>query len=102
MSITVGPSSIHGLGVFATRRFRRDERIGRYLSRRTQRDGRYVLWLHDGKRWNGYRGIGRLRYVNHSTRPNAEFRGLYLHAIAPIAPGHEITIHYGDDWNDAT
>ena len=41
-----------------------------------------------------------LRYLNHSSRPNAEIDGLELYALRNIQPGAEILIHYGNDWND--
>lgn len=100
MEIDVRPSSIHGLGVFARRRFRESERIGRYISRRTDRDGTYVLWIQDGDRWRGYDGYGRLRYLNHRSRPNGCFDGLDLYALRDIEPGEEITINYGVEWED--
>ncbi len=98
MQVEVQRSPIHGLGAFATRRFRRGERIGRYAARRSTADGPYVLWLHDGERWYGYDGYGRLRFVNHSGRPNAVFRSLDLYALRTIRPGEEITVHYGEEW----
>ena len=36
-----------------------------------------------------------------SLDPNAEFRGADLHAIRNIQPRHEVTIHYGEAWEDA-
>lgn len=101
MKIEVRPSPIHGMGVFATTLIRKEERIGRYVGYRTQRDGRYVLWVtgRTGK-WQGYRGYGRLRFLNHDPHPNSEFRGLDLYAVRPIRPGEEITFHYGEEWED--
>ena len=70
-----------GLGLFATRPFRKREYIVTYRGRRIRnaeadrleaRGSRYMFeinsrWTIDGsKRWN------RARYVNHSCRPNAE------------------------------
>lgn len=100
MKIEVRPSRIHGLGVFAKRQIRRRERIGSYLSRRTRRDGMYVLWVEDEElgKVEGYDGYGRLRYLNHSAMPNSAFDGLELYALRPIRPGEEITIHYGEEW----
>lgn len=75
----VGPSAIHGTGVFATRSFAPGAVIGpaRLGSRRT------VL----GRR------------VNHAKRPNCRFRsdaggGLTLAASRDIAPGDELTLDY--------
>jgi SET domain-containing protein len=101
MKFEVRPSPIHGMGVFARQTIRRGERIGRYLSRKTNRDSRYVLWVDtlDG-RWQGYKGYGRLRFLNHRSTPNSEFRGLDLYALRTIRAGEEITFHYGEEWED--
>lgn len=101
MKVEVRASSIHGMGVFATDKIRRGERIGRYVGYRTNRDGRYVLWV-TGKKgeWQGYRGYGRLRFLNHRSDPNSEFRGVDLYATRTIRPGEEITFHYGEEWED--
>jgi len=101
--IDVQSSPIHGNGVFARKKIRKDEFIGRYLSRRTKRDGVYVMWLEDKKtpgKFKGYNGYGRLRFLNHSSDPNSEFEGLDLFALKDIHPGEEITFHYGDEWDD--
>lgn len=97
----VGPSPVHGRGLFARRRYRRGAFIGRFEGTRTDRDGEHVLWVldDDGSHY-GLRGRNALRFLNHSRRPNAEFRGALLYALRNIEPGHEIFIHYGDDWED--
>lgn len=101
MKVEVRPSSIHGMGVFATDEIHRGERIGRYVGYRTQHDGRYVLWVAgDKEEWRGYRGYGRLRFLNHHHQPNSEFRGMDLFAIRNIQPGEEVTFHYGEEWED--
>jgi SET domain-containing protein len=99
MKIEVRSSRIHGRGVFAIQTIQKGERIGRYVGYRTRRDGRYVLWVR-GKEgsWQGYRGYGRLRFLNHRRDGNSEFRGLDLHATRTIQPGEEITFHYGEEW----
>ena len=81
------PSEIHGTGVFATREIRRGEFIGQYLSKRTDSDSMYTLWIEwdDGPR--GYEGYGALRFVNHTTKPNAEFDERDLFAMRKIEPG---------------
>lgn len=94
-------SPIHGKGVFARARIRCGAYIGRYVGRRTTRNNRYVLWIDepDGSVL-GIEGRNSLRYVNHSARPNAEFRGDELFSIRSIRPGEEITVHYGSEWSD--
>lgn len=97
--VEVGTSPIHGKGLYACRRFRRDGYIATFEGRETDQDGMHVLWvLDDDDREVGIEGRNALRFLNHSLRPNAEFRGPDLHAIRNIQPGHEITIHYGEEW----
>ena len=94
-------SPIHGRGVFALRRLRPGGYIATFEGRPTQRDGIHVLWiLDDEDREIGIEGRNGLRFLNHAGRPNAEFLGLDLHATRNIQPGHEITIHYGEAWED--
>lgn len=102
MKIEVRPSSIHGRGVFAKKTIQKGERIGQYLARKTNRDGKYVLWVEyeQTKEIKGYEGFGRLRFLNHSSRANSRFDGLELFALKPIQPGEEITFHYGEEWVD--
>ena len=102
----------NGNGLFATRRYRRGQRIldvrGRIYNHR-------VLWKRGGTfADNCYRfgpetyldpGEGVARYVNHSCVPNAavgkQSNRLFLFAAEPIASGDEIVFDYstilGDD-----
>jgi hypothetical protein len=102
----------NGHGLFATRRYRRGQRIldvrGRIYNHR-------VLWKRGGRfADNCYRfgpetyldpGDGIARYANHSCAPNAavgkERNRLFLFAAATIEPGDEIVFDYsttlGDD-----
>ncbi|MBI1357058.1 MAG: SET domain-containing protein-lysine N-methyltransferase [Acidobacteria bacterium] len=62
-------------------------------------DARYVLWVDDGDGvWRGIDGQNELRYLNHSSQPNAGFDGPELYALRTIRVGDEITFHYGDEW----
>jgi hypothetical protein len=45
-----------------------------------------------GVRWLGLASLAR--FANHSTHPNARFKGTSLVAKRPIAPNEEITINY--------
>jgi hypothetical protein len=78
-------SSIHGRGLFATRRFLSGELIGLYEGEPSSRDGRYVLWVvEDDGTEVGVKGSNALRFVNHSPTPNCAFHGIELRAIKPI------------------
>ena len=98
-SYYTGPSPIHGKGVFAARRITRGELIGVYSGVPTARDGTHVLWVEgeDGT-MAGRLGKNGLRYLNHSSRPNAEFDGDHLYALRVIRTDEEITFHYGEEW----
>ncbi|MFQ5599291.1 MAG: SET domain-containing protein [Candidatus Krumholzibacteriia bacterium] len=99
--IYVKKSSIHGKGLFARQRIGRREYIGCYRGKVTTRNGRYVLWvLQDDGSVKGVDGRNSLRYLNHSSRPNAEFWGDMLFAVRVIRPHDEITIDYGPSWAD--
>jgi hypothetical protein len=104
-----------GLGLYATKPFRKREYIVTYRGRRIRNPeadrleasgSRYMFeinsrWTIDGsKRWNV------ARYVNHSCRPNAEAierRGpiIVYAARRRIKPEEEITVDYGKDYFSA-
>ncbi len=100
--IEVRRSPLGGRGVFATESIRAGERIGRYIGKRTVRNGRHVLWVEFADGWRGYRGRGRLQFLNNADQPNSEFNGLELCALRVIREGDEVTIDYGDqhEWDD--
>ena len=92
-------SPIHGTGCFARRQIRKGTFIGSYEGPATMTDDRYVLWVDDGDGvWRGIDGRNELRYLNHSSKPNAAFDGPELFALRTIRPGEEITFHYGEEW----
>lgn len=99
--VEVRRSGIHGRGCFARKRLRRFAHIGTFEGVRTKENGTYVLWVvGDDGRDVGIRGRNELRYVNHSRDANAEFDGAELYAVRNIQPGHEITLDYGETWDD--
>ena len=90
--IRVGPSPIHGLGVFATVPLEADEVVGRLEGMPTGEDGTYVLWFSDDL---GLEITNDLRFINHSVDPNCVFTEFELVALRPIEAGEELTHHYG-------
>ena len=96
-TIDAAPSPIHGQGVFARSPIPAGCFIGTYKGTPTDEDGTYVLWVQDdeGGQWRGVDGLNVLRYLNHSSTPNAEFDGLDLYALRPIQTDEEVTIDYG-------
>jgi hypothetical protein len=89
------PSPIHGDGCFARVDLEAGDYIGTYEGPPARRDGTYVLWISaDREHWTGRSGRNLLRWLNHSTRPNAAFDGFDLYALTDIAAGDEITFDY--------
>ena len=98
-NVEVRVSPIHGKGVFARRRIRKGQWIGRFEGDATRENGTYVLWLYDDEgREHGIRGRNALRFLNHGEPENAEFEDADLHAVRNIQPGAEILIDYGEAW----
>ena len=99
--IRVAHSARHGRGLFARQRFREGAKIGDFVGRPTERNGEHVLWLFDDEgNSEAIEVTNELRFLNHSSKPNAEIEGLELYAIRNIQPGSEVTIDYGTDWVD--
>lgn len=99
--VVVKRSLIHGKGLFAGQTFYPGDYVGRYEGPIVQKDGPYVLWiLEEDDTGYGIDGKNHMRWVNHSSKPNAEFREDEMYAIRVIEPGDEITFDYGDDWAD--
>jgi SET domain-containing protein len=109
-AVHVGPSAIHGTGVFAARRFEVGEVIERspvfifpadqlaYVDE-TVLSGYYFDW-HDGA---GALALGFGSLYNHSYAPNASYHHdhdeelVVYEALVVIEPGDEITINYNGD-----
>jgi hypothetical protein len=110
--IQVRDSSVHGRGVFATRRIEKGERIIEYLGERVsheEADRRYeskeendshtFLFIVDSKTVIDAGVDGNdARFFNHSCNPNCESvvekRRVYIEAIRAIEPGEEMTYDY--------
>ncbi|MEX2216249.1 MAG: nucleotidyltransferase family protein [Phycisphaeraceae bacterium] len=96
--VELRPSGVHGTGVFATRDLKEGELIARFHGRKVGRCGTYVTTMNDKKgRTAHYEITGRLRFLNHSCRPNARFDQFRLLALRPIRAGAELLIDYGPD-----
>jgi uncharacterized protein len=110
--IQVRDSSVHGRGVFATRRIQKGERIIEYLGERVsheEADRRYelkddndshtFLFIVDSRTVIDAGVDGNdARFFNHSCDPNCESvvekRRVYIEAIRAIEPGEEMTYDY--------
>ncbi|NND44058.1 MAG: SET domain-containing protein-lysine N-methyltransferase [Xanthomonadales bacterium] len=95
--VQVADSSIHGKGLFAARDIETGRYIGLYEGEETLQDGTHVLWVEqDDGEWLGYDGSNELRYLNHDASPNCEMDGQELYAARNIKAGEELTIDYGE------
>ena len=104
-----------GLGLFATKPFRKRQYIVTYRGRRISNDeaermeargSRYLFEINSRWTIEGSTRTNRARYVNHSCRPNAEAvqrKGPIIVYVARrrIKPGEEITVDYGKDYFDS-
>jgi SET domain-containing protein len=99
--VEVRRSEVHGSGLFARRRLRKGQFIGRFEGEPTTIDGTHVLWVvdEDGVE-RGIHGRNELRFLNHGRPPNAEFREDELFALCNVQPGAELLIDYGEGWHD--
>jgi hypothetical protein len=106
--LTVRPSPLHGLGCFATRRFRKGRRIAEYDGLRVRFadlteaeapwDLNYLVGIDDVWAIDGSRGGNQTRYINHSCEPNVYLRITRGHAIfyalREIESGEELLWDY--------
>ena len=106
--LTVANSPVHDRGVFATKAFRKGERIIEYTGHR-------ILWssipddLDDERTY--YFGLdndkevidpsvdgNEAQWINHSCEPNCEVREIrgriFIHALRKIQPGEELSYDY--------
>ena len=111
--IRVGPSKIDGRGCFATRRFRKwekiaeltGERVSRVEAARRMRGKKRLHICATDSYWgiDGSRGGNSSQFVNHSCRPNSFVRILRGHviffALRDIEPGEEITLDYVESYH---
>lgn len=105
--VRVGRASA-GLGLFATRAFKKGERIieyfGRTLSREEEYSSRskYLFEVHSRKTIDGAARENIARYINHSCTPNCEpeiVRGrVFIDALKNIKLGEEFTYDYGEEY----
>lgn len=99
--IRIGPSKIHGQGVFATMALRRGDLVGAYtgrVQRVCQHATKHFLFL-DGSDEYGIEPDEDcpLRYLNAAPTAgaaNLRLSGLLFYARRPIRKGEELTFHY--------
>lgn len=105
--VRVGRASA-GLGLFATRPYKKGERVIEYFGRviapeeeYTSRS-KYLFEVNKRKTIDGATRKNFARYINHSCRPNCEpeiEKGrIFIDAIRNIQPGDEFTYDYGKEY----
>jgi uncharacterized protein len=108
--LRVGPSAIDGLGVFAAQAIAAARKIGEIRGesisveaariRATRSERIMIVELSPKRAIDFSKSADAMRYTNHSCRPNARLdlrQGrVEFYALRAIAPGEEITVHYGE------
>ncbi len=96
-----------GLGLFATEPMKKGDLIIEYIgetiteAEANKRGGKYLFELNDEWTIDGKGRNNIARYINHACKPNAypelndEETRVFIYAKRAIAPGEEITYHYG-------
>ena len=94
-TIYVKDSLVHGKGLFASRKIKKDEIIGTYQCRVVKDDGPHVLWIDD----TAYLVEDDFKYINHNNEANAcYYDDFTVVALKDIAADDEIFHYYGEDW----
>ena len=97
-----------GLGLFATRPYKKGERVIEYVGREISKEeeytskSKYLFEVSKNKTIDGKPSINPAGYINHSCRPNCEVtisRGrIFIDTIRNIAEGEEFTYDYGKEY----
>ncbi len=105
--LRVGKSSA-GLGLFATRAFKKGERIIEYFGREISKEeeysskSKYLFEVSNRKTIDGAERGNFARYINCACKPNCEpnvVRGkVWIDAIKSIKLGDELTYDYGEEY----
>lgn len=107
--LRVGKSSA-GLGLFATRPFKKGERIIEYFGREISKEeeysskSKYLFEVNSRKTIDGTQRDNFARYINYACKPNCEpviVKGrIWIDAKKGIKPGDELTYDYGKEYFD--
>lgn len=107
--VRVGRSSA-GLGLFATRAFKKGERIIEYFGKEISKEeeytsrSKYLFEVNSRKTIDGTMRENFARYINHSCKPNCQpeiVRGrVWIDAIKNIKSGEELHYDYGEEYFD--
>lgn len=106
--IEVKQSGIHGKGVYARKRIKKDSAIIEYTGERISEDeaneryrdnpSTYLFMVDEDTFIDGLSGGNEARFINHSCKPNCaaylEDDRVVIHALKNIKPGTELTYDY--------
>ncbi|MBU6321731.1 MAG: SET domain-containing protein [Patescibacteria group bacterium] len=105
---TVVKRSSAGLGLFATRAYKKGERVieyvGRTISKQEEDTSRslYLFNISDKRTIDGRPADNPAGYINHSCKPNCEvyiYGGrVFIRAAKAIRPGDEFSYDYGEEY----
>ena len=102
-SFEIRRSRIQGVGAFAIRRIRKDQRVIEEATRRyddygMERHHTFLFEIDDQTTIDGARKGNDARYINHSCEPNCEAvlddGRVFVYALRNIQPGIELTYDY--------
>lgn len=96
--IEVRESKIEGVGVFATRAFEKDETVGVITGLLVEIPDPHCPYTLEYEDF-ALEPTWPFKYLNHSSDPNTDGE-IVLVATKRIAKGDEITMDYGDEWNN--
>jgi SET domain-containing protein len=99
-----------GLGLFATRPYKKGERVIEYVGRELSKEeaetsrSKYLFEISSRRTIDGKPAINIAGYINHACRPNCESDivagRVFISAIKNITPGDEFTYDYGKEYFD--
>jgi hypothetical protein len=99
-----------GLGLFATRPYKKGERVIEYFGREVSKAeeytsrSKYLFEVNSRKTIDGTTRKNTARYINHSCKPNCDpeiVRGrIFIDTIKNIKAGEEFTYNYGEEYFD--
>lgn len=89
--VEVKDSTIHGKGLFSTKKIRKNVVLGKYKVTKTKKLNAYTLWV--GKKMLDV--ACDFKYINHSNEPNVVYYDdLTIVTLRKIQPGEELTHKY--------
>jgi len=106
--LTIQPSPIHGLGVFATQQLKPKMTLAEYTGDRytlrefKEKYGKDIQHCYVARRANfilcAKENRNIITYINESKTPNVEIKSKILRPLRVIEEGEELFLHYAKDY----